>query len=204
MPLTIFARQAEAIGLYQVCEAGSGEDPGNPRGQAGWEAGINYDTIDQLANAVVTRSSSGHIYELGISCHGSDDASSSATFGGVAIQGRNRPWLLESNVASFLPALNRIGARLEQNAVVYFFACRLGGTDNGRRLLMRLSQVWPNRRVVGFVQEGHQHDQHQNVPSGFGQCELPGVQFGSGSDARWGDWGNAGAVSARNGRIVRF
>jgi hypothetical protein len=100
---------------------------------------------------------------------------------------------------SFRPLLTGIGSRLEINGIVYFFACRLGGTDPGRRLLIRLSQLWPNRRVVGFVQEGHQLRGGQWRPGQ--RCELPGMQFGD--QNRWGDWGIPGAVVARSGRIIR-
>jgi hypothetical protein len=194
MSVTIFARQREAIGLCGVC-TDARVPIGEQRGQEGWEIGINYTTKDDLLSQIVAQP--GHILALGISCHGSDDASDPNTFGGLAIEGRGQPWLRESNINSFLRLLTGIGVKLETNGVVYFFACRLGGTEPGRRVLMSLSQLWPNRRVVGFVVEGSQRPGGQRLPGA--RCELPGVQFGD----QWGDWGIRGAVVARSGRIIR-
>src|SRR5205823_1207420 len=107
-------------------------------------------------------------------------------------------WLGDANISEFRPYLVGIGSRLEPNAMVYLLSCRVGGTDPGRRLLMALSNVWPNRRVVGFVEEGHQQPGPQWSPGA--RCEMPGVQFGESN--QWADWRLPGAVVAQHGRIL--
>ena len=201
MTTTLWAHQYEAIG-FNVCadvRVVAGEANAD-LGQQGWEVGINYSTTEDLLAKIEHQIHEERILALGLALHGSMAANDPRTFGGYAINGTgaNQAWLLESTLESFAPFIRAIGRRLEINGIVYFFGCSAAATDPGRRLLMRLSAMWPRRRVVGFTQEGMQLPGGQYVRNGS-YCDYPGVRFGD----SWGDWGMPSAVVALNGNIVR-
>lgn len=190
----IFARNFDFIGQVVCEDAHLAADEQN-RGQDGWDIGINYDTLGDLFSQLTTQCGGYHISILGIGCHGSMQGAEPATFGGAAIEGRSRTWLRADNIPSFQSNLNSIGSLLEPNGVVYLFSCSLG--ISGRPLLMRLSEIWRGRRVVGFEGEGYLNSNQSRTGQ---HCQLPGVMF----EGHWGDWGNRSAVSARNGAIIRY
>ncbi|MFN7993491.1 MAG: hypothetical protein U0Q18_07815 [Bryobacteraceae bacterium] len=133
-------------------------------GQAGWDVGLNYMSIDDLAGQLETlvlpkyvpggghRIERGGIRRLAIHAHG--------TSGTIFINGQDAPVKLTAEtVQSLQKGLVRIGLMTPDDAknpaVILFPGCLAGSGKGGTKLLIALSKVWPDRKVVGFVSLGY-------------------------------------------------
>lgn len=213
MSVRVWARNVDAPGQRVCGEAHVGGLRSGEvgRGQEGWEVGINFYTSDDLVDLLRahprlrTGGTGGgeHIIELAIAAHGSIDSRQPSTFGAFAINGTGvgSEWLRDGNLRSAHSRfVDYLADRLERNAVVYLMGCQVAATETGRHLLMRLSEAWPGRRVVGFTGEGQSlpewfgdapHAQHTERSFGEGggfwrgqgggllsyACDLPGMLF---------------------------
>ncbi|MBZ5617700.1 MAG: hypothetical protein LAQ69_03025 [Acidobacteriia bacterium] len=135
-------------------------------GQAGWDVGINFLSLDSLASQLETlvlptyvsgggrRILPGEIGRLAIHAHGGS--------GTIYINGQDSPTKLTPETIP-TPEINtfihRIGLMTVDDtinpAVVLFVGCVAGAGKSGTALLLRLSEIWPNRKVVGFVSLGY-------------------------------------------------
>ncbi|MBI4527156.1 MAG: hypothetical protein HY695_25450 [Deltaproteobacteria bacterium] len=134
-------------------------------GQAGWDIGINFLSLHNLASQLGSLSipdelpqagrtvRRGEIQRLAIHAHGS----SGTIF--INGQGEGRANLTARTVSSFHSDLNQIGlmtSNSETNrAVILFVGCLAGGGQSGTDLLLELSRIWPQRKVVAFASLGY-------------------------------------------------
>lgn len=153
-------------------------------GQAGWDIGLNY---SGLSNLVLQLSSLdrpkwvagsgkiglGEIRRLAIHAHGNA--------GQVHVNGRLGPSLTAETVASMASIhsdLTRIGLMTSDDranpAVILLVGCVAGQGREGTALLLALSQVWPNRKVVAFATLGYVAG-GEMFRSGDG-CTEPGMR----------------------------
>jgi hypothetical protein len=136
---------------------------GLKRGQAGWDLGINVGNIDQLLEKLRSakqpkwlggaKVGPGSITRLGIMAHGAP--------GRIQIYGStNQKVMLDADVLA--GGASRVKDRmlelepyLAADATVLFVSCRAGFGESGTQLLLRLSQLWPGRKVVAFWTIGY-------------------------------------------------
>jgi hypothetical protein len=116
-----------------------------PRGQAGWEVGINYTSnFHQLATtlALDVAPKQGKIRRLAIHAHGLP--------GQVFVNGSNRPPLELNTLEGYKADLALIRDSLAPDAVVLFVGCLAGQGKAGDAFLMEVSRLLPGRKVVAF------------------------------------------------------
>lgn len=145
-------------------------------GQAGWDIGINFQTMDDLAGQLESLSLpngeaiKGKIQRLAINAHG--------TVGHIFINGVHAEDLSSETIPAFKTKLIRIGLLLPDssadNAVVLFVGCLVAAGQPGKKLLIELSKIWPNRKVVGFISLGYVAG-GEMLRSGEG-CTEPGMR----------------------------
>jgi hypothetical protein len=127
-------------------------------GQAGWDLGINFlkisDLAGQLESLVLPNREpvKGKIRRLAINTHGNQ--------GVIFINGLSDPVALTAKTVPSLKAhLVRIGLMTPDdstnNAVILFVGCLAAQGKDGSDLLIELSKVWPNRKVVSFITLGY-------------------------------------------------
>ena len=146
---------------------------GTLQGQAGWDRAIKFsgpvDLDEKLSKAGIPK---GGIGRLAIMAHG--------MYGGkVDIFGQNydeqitlNPDTVEENGV----VLRSIG-RFTQDAgsSILFMGCVAGKGEKGTELLVKLSQIWPGRTVVGFTTLGFRHS-GEMARKGNSACEAPGMR----------------------------
>lgn len=171
-------------------------------GQAGWDIGLNYGGLSDLA----TRLSSlerpdwapgtgrvigrGEIRRLAIHAHGNA--------GTLHVNGQNGQSLTAATVSAMHADLHRIGLMTPDDsanpAVILLVGCVAGQGRDGTALLIALSRVWPNRKVVGFATLGYVAG-GEMLRSGAG-CTEPGMRdtnalfAGEANDTAGRYWGN--------------
>jgi len=134
-----------------------------PRGQAGWDLGLNLHDIGEIATSLAGRKAPswlggepiehGDVNRLAIMAHGYPGE----VYGyGVANKTVKLTPTTVSTSGKVRDDLLAIEPWLAPDATVLLMSCRAGGygTD-GRDLLLRLSEVWPGRKVVGFWTIGY-------------------------------------------------
>lgn len=157
---------------------------GNERGQAGWDVGLAYKNLDDLAaklsggldlpaefcgNLIVNcgKIPKGEIVRLAIMAHGDQG-------GQFFVEGRDSKNVLTAeNIPTFRSALLTIGACTKVDATLLLIGCLAGQGERGTRLLVGLSQMWPGRQVVGFTTLGYRHPGAMKLGK---MCMAPGMR----------------------------
>lgn len=164
---------------------------GNKQGQADWHVAIPFKTIEDLSQKLLNGVpmprqycgnffrdcdpiGRGEIVRLAIMAHGSKG-------GKVMVNGRSASsFLTPETVPAFHDALHNIGLYTRQTSIILLMGCLAGQGLEGTRLLILLSRVWPERKVVGFSTLGYRHPGAMKRPGE--PCELPGMRDTDGWD----------------------
>lgn len=159
---------------------------GETYGQYGWDMGLQFSSLDNLASSLVDGSFATpphlggepvcprQIHRLAINAHGYP--------GEVYVEGKSRTPLSAANArTTFRGALAKLEKALAHDAVVLFMSCNAGYGPSGDALLTRVSALWPGRKVVGFATVGWKHDGQMRRPRTFppewrGVCSEPGMR----------------------------
>lgn len=159
---------------------------GAPFGQAGWDMGIRFKNLSDLANKLNYSPAStpkhvcgnwvwscppikkGQVTRLAIHVHGLP--------GKVFFSGQNRESLAltADNIRGFHKDLSAIGRCTAQSATILIVGCLAGQGADGTRLIKRLSGVWPGRQVVAFTTIGYVAGANQLRPGEA--CTEPGMR----------------------------
>jgi len=161
--------------------SGSVEYPkGTPYGQAGWEFGFRFDSLEDLANKLylkplktpshVPTIGKGSVGRLGIHAHGLP--------GEIFFEGQDKKKdaLTAKSLMRFSSHLRNIGLSTSQDATILFVGCLAGRGWEGRELLEALSKVWPGRKVVAFTTIGFVSGGDQKRPGDSEGCTEPGMR----------------------------
>jgi Domain of unknown function (DUF4347) len=132
-------------------------------GQAGWDIGLNYKGLGDLAAHLArlkrpawapgpgSTIQQGEIRRLAIHAHGNA--------GMLHVNGQGGPSLTAKSIPSMQADLSRIGLMTANDAstpaVILLVGCVAAQGKDGSALLTELSRLWPNRRVVGFWTLGY-------------------------------------------------
>lgn len=132
-------------------------------GQAGWDLGVNYKGLGDLAAQLTQLKrqkwtpgtgsvvQAGEIRRLAIHAHGNA--------GMLHVNGEGGVSLTAKTIASMQSELTRIGAMTVTDAgnpaVILLVGCVAAQGKEGTALLVELSKLWPNRRVVAFGTLGY-------------------------------------------------
>ena len=206
---------------------------GSPRGQAGWDLGVNFDGFADLltklqselvrlqdevrdppptvwnplpTKKMIARPAFRFITRLAIHCHGG--------LGQVYINGQSKD-AIDANSASmtFLGNFTLLATKLTKDATVLFMCCMSGQGTQGTELVKSVSKVLPGCKVVAFETIGYAPGGAQNRP-GEG-CAEPGMRMTTGL---WGsptkglndpayskDWNNLSAMpwASENGTFAK-
>jgi hypothetical protein len=141
---------------------------GTLQGQAGWDTGLQFSDLTDLAKQLAARFRRGEVFRLGIHVHG--------LAGQFFPAGRSRPDLAvtSATVQRYHPILHEIGLRTSEAATILILGCLAGQGTEGSRLLEGLSKIWRGRRVVGFTTLGYAWGGEQNRPGE--KCSEPGMR----------------------------
>jgi hypothetical protein len=161
---------------------------GRTNGQAGWDMGLMYGSLVDLASKLHGSSASatpshvcgntvrdcppirpGQITRLAINVHGGP--------GVLELDlpnGEDRLTVTSLGNAAVRKELDKIGRSLSRHATVLLTSCQAGQSDPGTKLLQGLSRVWPGRKVVGFATVGFAHGARM-LRRGK-QCAEPGMR----------------------------
>jgi hypothetical protein len=196
---------------------------GTKQGQAGWDRGINFNHLGNLVTQLTitpTPAQPGQVFRLAICAHGAP--------GEFEIDGRGKKTLNAKRIKTIKPLRNllkEIGTVLSDDAVVLLMGCSAGAGPLGSDLLIELSKIWPNRKVVGFTRVmtfgwGRKRLGEQCSEPGYRDTndttECPGTttqretceirRYGKDWDdltkLPWGSESSPHAKVARNGRIL--
>jgi hypothetical protein len=152
-----------------ICEdarLGGGRGGSRFSGQSGWQLGINFTSLSDLASQLRSAAQPDHmcgaglfescrpvrrgeIMRLAIHAHGNS--------GVVFVNGLRRPSLSVSSISRNHADLHAIGLRTHTSATILFMGCLAGLGPDGTRFLRAISRVWPGRTVVGFATVGYAH-----------------------------------------------
>lgn len=132
-------------------------------GQSGWDIGLNYKGLGDLTAQIgqIKRPDwvdgkgstikQGEIRRLAIHAHGNA--------GMLHVNGEGGPSLTAKSIGSMQSELSRIGLMTVSDAVnpavILLVGCVAAQGKEGNALLAGLSQLWPNRKVVGFWTLGY-------------------------------------------------
>jgi hypothetical protein len=140
---------------------------GNEKGQAGWDAGLMFDTFGDLAEKL-RKLDNGPITRLAINLHGSP-GKIDALSGGIEASMFDFKQLW-SRYSSQLVAINGM---LAAGAPVLIMGCNVAKGKEGEEFLSELSKnAFKSRKVVGFSTIGETLGQFRN--GGF--CTEPGMR----------------------------
>jgi hypothetical protein len=180
-PRRVWAEAATAHGI--VCEDASNT---SGRGQSGWEAGVNFATIDELLRALDAQHVGFHSLDrLAITAHGLN--------GSIDFESGQPPLTTEQlravvdgragsssdpYYAALVDRLTRVGQRVQGGGTVLLAGCLSGGDDRGAELLHLLAEHVFHCRVVGFSTVTAEYNQGRpgstmNVQSAT--CSEPGT-----------------------------
>lgn len=156
-------------------------------GQAGWDMGLQFSSLSDLAqklnyNPVSTPKhvcgnwvfacdpiKRGQVTRLGIHVHG---LPGKLFFSG---EKNKKMAVTPANVSSFRSDLNAIGLCTSQSgSTILFMGCLAGQGTEGTRLLKAFSKVWPGRRIVAFSTIGFVSGGDQKRPGAA--CTEPGMR----------------------------
>ena len=146
---------------------------GKSYGQAGWEIGIVFKSLADLAKQLYDKPVSsikrGQIDRLGIHLHG---LPGQLFFEG---QDRKKRALKVQNIRQYHKDLHKIGLSTSPNATILLVGCLAGAGWDGKVLLENLSKIWVGRKVVAFTTIGFVSGGDQLRP-GSGGCTEPGMR----------------------------
>lgn len=161
MTVNVWAEAVDVPG--HVCSdarlrGGNVEDVAYPKGtsfgQAGWNIGMTFKSLADLADKLYRKPKNesirrGQITRLGIHVHG--------TAGKVYFEGQKKKQsaLTAANIQEYHEHLHDIGLSTRENATILIVGCLAGQGWEGRELLIKLSRVWPGRKVVAFTTVGY-------------------------------------------------
>jgi hypothetical protein len=143
----------------------------SPRGQAGWEVGIRYTNLEQLASQLKELTKGGKkIRRLAIHAH--------ALPGKVFVDGDNQeplqPGILQ-NLGKYQASLGQIRDCLSDDAVVIFMGCEAAQEAEGDLFLSGVSRALPGRKVVGIETIGYASGEKYQTRVGD-SCTEPGMR----------------------------
>lgn len=187
-PINIFAYHRD---FGRLCDSASLDSnqglsypDGTLQGQAGWDRAVKFSSPTDL-NVKLDKMNipRGGIGRLAIMAHGK-------TGGKVDIFGRDfeeQGNLNPDTVEEIRYSLQRIGRYTQDTgSLILFFGCVAGKGERGTQLLVKLSQLWPGRSVVGFTTLGDRHPGEMGRKGGS-DCELQGMRD---TDAFGDDFGS--------------
>jgi Domain of unknown function (DUF4347) len=170
MKITVWAENKDAPGIpcedARLRENGSlskrSYPDGTASGHAGWDWGISFNHLGNLVTKLTILPTPsrlcgnilfdcpevqpGQVFRLAICAHGAP--------GEFEIDGRGKKLLTAVRIRTIKPLRNllkEIGNVLSDDAVVLLMGCNAGAGTKGSDLLIELSKIWPNRKVVGFT-----------------------------------------------------
>jgi len=141
---------------------------GSTKGQSGWDVGLHFKSLNDLAAQVEKKFRRGEITRLAIHCHGLPGQffPSGEKNKGQAISARSVLW--------FKTDLVRIGLRTDVRATIMIAGCLAGLGKSGTDLLKELSRhAWPDRKIVAFTTIGFAWGGEQMRDKG---CTEPGMR----------------------------
>ena len=246
MKITVWAENVDARGRAcpdaRLRENGSlskrSYPDGTAKGQAGWDWGINFNHLGNLVTQLTVYPTPsrlcgnlildcpevqpGQVIRLAIGAHG--------TPGEFEIDGKGKKPLTAERIRRIKPLRNllkEIGNVLSDDAVVLLMGCNVGAGTQGSDLLIELSKMWPNRKVVGFtrvmtfgwgrLRRGHQCSEPgyrdtnytEECPGLYAEqiekCELGryGTDWKDLTKLPWGSEFSPHAKVAQNGKILK-
>lgn len=145
---------------------------GKTFGQAGWDLGIHFKSLSDLANQLTRQPvlpiKRGQVTRLAIHVHGKP--------GMIFPSGKNRKnlALTADNISSYHKDLHAIGLSTSRNSTILIVGCVAALGAAGDRLFEALCRVWPERRVVGFTTIGYVSGGDQKRP--YTKCTEPGMR----------------------------
>jgi len=160
---------------------------GTPFGQAGWDLGLQFSSLSDLANKLNYNPVStpkhvcgnwfrdcdpikrGQVRRLGIHVHGLP--------GRLFPSGQQKKNMAvhADNIGRFHKELHAIGLCTSRNdSTILLMGCLAGQGKEGTRLLRALSRVWPGRRIVAFSTIGFVSGGDQARPGE--RCTEPGMR----------------------------
>lgn len=155
-----------------------------PSAQSGWQMAFQFENLHDLATKLsagvpmpayycgnwvrdCAPVGPGQIHRLAIEAHGD-------VGGRVMVDGSaSSTWLEAATLPSYHSDLHTIGLYTRRGSVIYFMSCVAGQGQEGTRLLLELSRVWPGRAVVGFSTYGYFHAGEMGR---HGQCLEAGLR----------------------------
>lgn len=169
---------------------GTNEGPiypdGTTKGQGGWDIGINYSNLQDLANQLQGLSSwqpkhmcgnwvrqcpqngAAQIGRLAIMAHGLP--------GQLYVNGQNSAVVLTvGSIANHRQELDTIYRAMLPGATILLMGCIAGRGQPGTLLLQELQKVWPGCKIVAFVTVGFAHG-GEMFRSGGNHCTEPGMR----------------------------
>lgn len=159
---------------------------GPPYGQAGWDWGLQFDSLLKLVRQMENEKMPDFLQErfgaeflpedsltrLAIHAHGEP--------GKIYVQGLNKTALTADNITTewdFSWFLSKLGNYLKADATVIFMGCYAGLGANGTRLLKALSrESFPGRKVVLFATLGYAFPQQKRPGEPASRGYEPGMR----------------------------
>lgn len=143
------SRRHVGDGLPPLYPGGIVDDRPGGSGQGGWDRGISFSSLEDLARALSGHPfTAGSVSRLAINVHGLS--------GLLLVDGDGREGLTADNCyrPPFRTSVDKIGLATRRDAVILFMGCLAGQGPEGTRLLKQLSKSWPGRQVVAFTTVG--------------------------------------------------
>jgi hypothetical protein len=156
--------------------------------ETGWTDVFGFSTLDNLISEMNRRGLQGQVEKLAIVAHGN----------APGVVHLDRPLNLES-IPSFYSPLHRLRWYLRRHSHVQlaFYACVAGALQAGTAFLIRLSEIIPDRTIIGFTDWG--------VCGAGSQASNPGLISPNATGGRgYITLGGIYAKWACKGRIVRW
>ncbi|MBR0798610.1 DUF4347 domain-containing protein [Bradyrhizobium jicamae] len=184
---------------------------GTDTGQAGWDVGLMFHTLGELAEKLRTlRQDKGYsISRLAIDVHGAP--------GKILADGDNKEYDSTQLINKYSSQLALINMMLDPGAVVLFMGCQVASGDAGAQFLVDLSTyAFKGHQVVGFTTIGEtlrqarpgaacQEPGMRDTPYDMPSAGMPGIQLQREKEALslpWASEISPHAKIARNGEII--
>jgi hypothetical protein len=133
---------------------------------------------------------------------------------------KERLALKVENLPSMAADLKKIHNATATGSTIYLMGCLAGQTPDGTALLMELSKVWPQRRIVAFATVGYQRpdqmlregekctepgmrDTLDTYPTAKGAVSPFGKRWNDLNQLPWASETSPGAKVVENGQIMR-
>ncbi len=157
---------------------------GTTAGQGGWDVGIHFNGLSDLADKLSRMPvglpapvcgnwyqncppiARGQVTRLAINAHGLP--------GQLYVSGVNGRALTADNAGAFHADLHAIGLATSETAMILLMGCMAGKGEAGTLLLRALQGVWPGRTIVAFSTVGYSHA--GGMYRSGAQCTEPGMR----------------------------